>query len=186
MSLRLHPLSPRDRLRVREILDATSVFRAEEVGVALELFDDVYPAHAKRSAEAPPVSPDYEFVGAFAEGDRLDGYACFGPTPGTDGTYDLYWIAMDPASQQSGGGSALLSAVEQQLSEREARLVVVETSSRPDYGPARRFYERRGYTAAARLRDFYAPNDDRIVYVKRLTPVARSTHHTQPVRGVPR
>ena len=113
---------------------------------------------------------DYEFLGAFDEAnDHLIGYACFGATPATDGTYDLYWLAVDPAAQGRGVGSALVRAVEEKLVGRGARLLVVETSSRPDYEGTRRFYARSGYHEAARVRDFYAPADDRIVLTTRLT-----------------
>jgi ribosomal protein S18 acetylase RimI-like enzyme len=81
----------------------------------------------------------------------------------------LYWIAMHPDFQGAGGGSQLLDEVERRLTQREARLLIVETSSRTDYAPTRRFYEVRGYTRAAVLSDFYAPGDDRVVYTKRLT-----------------
>jgi ribosomal protein S18 acetylase RimI-like enzyme len=63
----------------------------------------------------------------------------------------------------------LLDEVERRLRQREARLLVVETSSRDDYSSTRRFYETRGMNEAARLADFYAPGDARVVYVKRLT-----------------
>jgi ribosomal protein S18 acetylase RimI-like enzyme len=63
----------------------------------------------------------------------------------------------------------LLDEVERRLRQREARLLVVETSSRDDYNSTRRFYEGHGMTEAARLADFYAPGDARVVYVKRLT-----------------
>ena len=107
-------------------------------------------------------------VGAF-DGPRLIGYACFGATPATDRTYDLYWIAVRPEAQRTGAGAALMSAVESQLAARPARMLVVETSSRDDYAPTRRFYQKRGYEEAARLRDFYAPGDDRVVLSKRLS-----------------
>ena len=113
------------------------------------------------------VSQDYEFIGAF-EGDRLQGYVCFGTTPSTDRTYDLYWIAVHPDAQRLGVGAALMSEVERLLWSRRARLVVIETSSREDYAPTRRFYAKRGYQETARLRDFYAPGDDRVVLTKRI------------------
>jgi hypothetical protein len=47
-------------------------------------------------------------------------------------------------------------------------MVVIETSSRADYAPTRRFYHKRGYLESARLRDFYAPGDDRVVLTKRV------------------
>ena len=154
--MRLGALQRGHRERMREILDATAVFRADEVSVALELFD------------ATP-GDDYEFVGAF-EHEDLIGYACFGPTPGTDRTYDLYWIAMHPRAQGRGGGSHLLNDVERRLRRRGARLIVAETSSRSDYDATRMFYVARGYREAARMRDFYAPRDDRVIYTKSLAP----------------
>ena len=156
--LRLGALQRNHRGRLREILDATAVFKPEEVDVALELFD-----------ESPRAPSDYEFIGAFEDDGALVGYASFGPTPGTDRTYDLYWIATHPDAQGRGAGSRLLAEVERRLSGRNARLLVVETSSRAAYAPTRRFYQTRGYTEAARVRGFYAPDDDRVVYTKRLS-----------------
>jgi ribosomal protein S18 acetylase RimI-like enzyme len=142
--------------------------------VALELFDEAFAGGGKREARSdfahaasPFPPPDYEFVGAFTS-DRLVGYACFGSTPATDRTYDLYWLAVHPEAQRRGAGVALMTELERQLEERRARLLVIETSSRDDYAPTRRFYHKRGYQEAARLRDFYAPGDDRVVLSKRL------------------
>ena len=167
-------MSPKDRPRIREILDATRVFRTEEVDVAIELFDSVFGAPlgvdavAAANPEISPASPDYFFLGAFTPEEELAGFACYGPTPGSDRTYDLYWIAVDPAVQGSGCGTILLNEVERRLKGLNARMVVVETSSRSDYGSSRGFYIQRGYVEAARSRDFYAPADDRITYTKRL------------------
>lgn len=171
VSIRLGALTRGHRNRLREILDATAVFRDEEVAVALELFDETFAAGPARS-ERMPYDPgdgvaNYEFVGSFSREGQLVGYVCYGATPGTDRTYDLYWIAVHPAFQGEGGGSQLLDEVERRLTQREARLIVVETSSRSDYAPTRRFYETRGYTRVAVLKDFYAPDDDRVVYTKR-------------------
>ncbi len=173
--MQLAPLRPQNRERVSELLIATTAFSAEEVAVALEIFDETFgegPVTNGRPerSEGPALAiPDYEFVGAFDERDHLLGYACFGPTPATEGTYDLYWLAVDPAAQGRGAGRALLQWVEQELARRTARLLVVETSSRPDYEHTRQFYARGGYAEAARVRDFYAPADDRIILTMRLT-----------------
>lgn len=171
-TISLGPLQRRHRIQLEEIVRATGVFNEDEVGVALELFDEgaglrsgVWGVDSKPQTANP--TPDYEFIGAF-DGDDLFGYACFGPTPATDRTYDLYWIAVHPKAQQIGAGAALMTEVERQLSERRARLVVIETSSRPDYEPTRRFYHKRGYDEVARVRDFYSPGDDRVVLTKRL------------------
>ena len=148
------------RERVREILEATRVFKHEEVEVALELFDET--GTAQSDEDAP-----YEFLGAFDDAGALVGYACYGATPGADRTYDLYWIAMHPHAQGLGGGTALLQDVERRLAEQKARMIVVETSSRPEYDATRRFYRGRGYDAAARMSDFYGAGDDRLVFTKR-------------------
>ncbi len=165
---------------MREILEATRLFRAEEVDVAIELFDSAFgaPTGVDGALPAvnviPPSSSDYFFLGAFTPEEELAGFACYGPTPGTDRTYDLYWIAVDPAVQGSGSGTILLNEVERRLKGLNARMLVVETSSRSDYGNTRGFYLQRGYVEAARARDFYAPADDRITYTKRLQSRASS------------
>lgn len=156
-AVRLGALQRTHRGRLREILDATAVFRPDEVEIALELFDDA-------------IAGDYEFLGGFDD-DDLVAYACYGATPGTDRTFDLYWIAVHPSAQRHGGGSRLLAEVEQRLGERGARLLVVETSSRPEYEATRRFYLARGYREVARMRDYYAMGDDRVIYTKPLSPI---------------
>ena len=165
-AIRFGGLEPRHRGRLAEILTATGIFNDDEVEVALQLFD--------------ATSEGYEFLGGFDSADALLAYACYGPTPGTDGTFDLYWIAVHPGAQGAGEGSRLLAEVEQQLRTRAGRLLVAETSSRADYQPTRRFYERRGYREVARVADFYAPADDRVIYAKRLTPKATSADRPPP------
>jgi len=170
-------LTPKYRERLRDIVVATGVFRVEEIDVAIELFDSVFGepsgtvgANTTGTVNSinAPASSDYFFLGAFTPEEELAGFACYGPTPGTDRTYDLYWIAVHPDAQGSGSGTILLNEVERRLRGLNARMVVVETSSRSDYKDTRGFYLRRGYVESARARDFYAPADDRITYTKRL------------------
>jgi ribosomal protein S18 acetylase RimI-like enzyme len=168
VSLRLGSLRPSDRARVAELLVSTAAFSREEIDVALQLFDASVTETGVAGADDARVA-DYEFTGAF-EGERLLGYACAGPTPATDGTFDLYWLAVDAAAQGRGIGRTLVRHVERELRHRGARMLLVETSSRPDYSNTRAFYARCGYTEAARIRDFYAPADDRIMLTTRLTP----------------
>jgi GNAT superfamily N-acetyltransferase len=120
---RLGALEQKHRERLREILDATAVFRPEEVQVALELFDEAFENRGmapekpdelghSRSSSPEAVTSDYEFLGAFDGSGALAGYACYGPTPGTDRTFDLYWIAVDPRRHGQGDGSRLLAEVD--------------------------------------------------------------------------
>ena len=46
--------------------------------------------------------------------------------------------------------------------------IYIETSGRPDYWATRAFYEACGYRFDSRVADFYAPGDDKILYVKSL------------------
>jgi ribosomal protein S18 acetylase RimI-like enzyme len=101
----------------------------------------------------------------------MQGYACFGPHSLTQGTYDLYWIVVDPTAQGHGIGHALLARVEAEVQARGGRLLLVETSGTPAYAPARRFYESSGYRCEATIHDFYAPGDDLLIFSKDLRQV---------------
>ena len=134
------------------------LFREDEIPVALEVFDEA--VRARGVAASDP----YEALGADVDG-RLAGWICWGPTPCTLGTYDLYWMAIDPALQGAGIGTALIVEMERRLA-GHARLIVVETAGRPDYEATRRFYQARGYQATATIPEFYGPGDDQVVFVK--------------------
>lgn len=125
---------------------------------ALELID----------AAAQPNNPDYNVLVAVRDA-RAVGYVCYGPTPMTSGTYDLYWIASDPAVRGQGIGAALVSAMEGDLRRRKGRLIRVETSALEAYGPTRGFYAAMQYKEESRFRDFYKPGEDLIVLAKRVS-----------------
>jgi GNAT superfamily N-acetyltransferase len=162
------------REAIADIIRATEVFSLLEIAVALELFDTTHgPPSGPAGAGVAGEGADYEFLGLFDTAGGLLGYACFGPTPGTDRGYDLYWIAITPHAQGAGAGSFLIGEVERRLRERNARLVLAETSSREAYAPTRAFYLARGYTESGRVRAFYGPADDRVLFTKRLQPAPR-------------
>lgn len=74
---------------------------------------------------------------------------------------------MDPAAYRRGVARALVAEMEGRLAGM-ARLIAVDTSGRPDYGPTRDFYEAVGYAAVARVPGFYAPGDDQVIFTKAL------------------
>lgn len=137
---------------------ATGLFRDAEIPVALDVFDSA-------TGNGRRADPDYETAGATVDG-ALVGWICWGPTPCTAGTFDLYWIAVDPAHQGHGVGGTLVEEMERRIAGR-ARLVVVETAGRADYAPTRGFYAARGYVVAATIPDYYAPGDALVTYLKR-------------------
>lgn len=156
-----------DEAAVRRMASATGFFREDEVEVACEL--------VRERLEKGPAS-GYEFVFAEGEDGSPIGYACFGPIACTLGSYDLYWIVVEPGRQGRGVGRALVDAVERRVREAGGRGVYIETSSTARYEPTRRFYERCGYRLEARLEDFYSDGDDKLVFGKRFrggTPASR-------------
>lgn len=150
---RVRRITAADRIGVESITRAVGLFRDDEIPVAMEVFD-----------AAVAGSPDYTVLGVEVDG-RLAGWICWGPTPCTIATWDLYWMAVDPALHGLGLGTALVDEMERRLIGR-ARLVVVETAGRADYAPTRAFYEARGYRAVGLIPDFYAPGDDQVTFVK--------------------
>jgi ribosomal protein S18 acetylase RimI-like enzyme len=157
--LRLRDLAPADRGALEALIRSVELFSEEEKGVAIEVLDS-YLEHPGR---------DYHALGAFTHRGVLLGYACYGPTPCTSGTWDLYWIAVSGEARGRGVGTLLMEEMERRLVEQHARLVLIETSSRTDYAPTRAFYERRGYEVVAKVPDFYAPGDDRWIFARTFT-----------------
>ncbi|GIK17342.1 MAG: GNAT family N-acetyltransferase [Planctomycetota bacterium] len=147
-----------DRDAVRRIITSSGFFHDFEVDVAVELVDDRL-ARGDRS--------DYRFVFLERAG-SVAGYACYGPIACTVGSFDLYWIAVDAVVRGTGLGRALLAEVERRIDGSGGRNIYIETSSRPLYEPTRAFYQRCGYRLEARLSGFYAPDDDKLIYVKTL------------------
>ena len=158
-TVKVRPLRARDRVHLREMVVSTGNFSDAEVATALELVDEAL-ARGERSGYFFLILEDT------AATPRVQGYACYGPTPLTEGVYDLYWIVVDRAAQGRGHGRRLLALVEAQVQGRRGRKLLIETSSQESYAGTIRFYERSGYDLAARIRDFYKVGDDKLVFSK--------------------
>ncbi len=156
MSLQLTPLRPSDKEPLIRILDGTKVFRPEEIEVAVEVFED-----------SLDESKGYTGVAA-RDGDQLLGYAIWGNTPCTRGTFDLYWIAVDVGRHSKGVGQKLMDFAERDMRQRGGRLCIIETSGLPMYDKTRSFYLKLGYLEEARIRGYYGPGDDRVIYTRAL------------------
>lgn len=148
-----------DREGIASLLSRAPEFRPEEVACALELVDE--------SFEGDGAEEDYRLLCAEREGKGIIGFTCWGKTPLTRAACDLYWIVIDTAHRRSGAGRAMLRHLEGEIAQRGWTLLVAETSSLPSYAQARAFYEKEGFAPESRIRDFYAPGDDRIIYCKR-------------------
>jgi len=145
-----------DPERVGRLVAETGFFSSEEVTVATELVQE----HLAKG-----IASGYHFV--FAERfNHLAGYTCFGPVPMTEGSWDLYWIAVEPGFQTKGLGRRLLRETEKLIRKNGGMRVYIETSMRAQYRPTRAFYERNGYKLESVLPDFYALGDARGIFVK--------------------
>jgi len=155
--MEIRPIAAKDRELLAELLGRIDTFSPPEVSCALELIDLALTSNKS----------DYQVLVA-SKGNKVVGYICYGPTPMTVGTFDLYWIASAPEVRGQGVGSALVAAMEGDLRKRKARLLRVETSAMEAYGPTRGFYEAMQYKEEARFRDFYKVGEDLIILSKRL------------------
>jgi GNAT superfamily N-acetyltransferase len=147
-----------DPAAIAQLVAATGFFTSEEAAIARELAEAVV-AHGPASG--------YEFLLADGPG-GLAGYACFGRIPGTEASFDLYWIVVAPHLQGQGVGRWLMALTEAAIGELGGTRLYVDTSSRPQYAPTRRFYAACGYVVAAELPDFYRPGDGKVIFLKAL------------------
>ena len=150
-------ITAKDLNRVRQITLSTGFFRDDEIEVAVGLATEAYKKGQEQSG--------YLFLFSMI-GDDTTGFVCYGPTPCTIGTYDLYWIVVDNHFRGNGTGKMLIQQTEMELINRKARKLYIETSSTEKYLPTRKFYENCGYSEEARLHDFYSESDDKVIYSK--------------------
>ncbi len=145
-----------DREAVHALVKGTGFFSAAEVDIAVELVTE-------RLLRGD--ASGYFFLLAEQAG-RLAGYSCFGPIPGSEHSFDLYWIAVENGLRRRGIGKDLLSRSEDVVRRAGGKRMYVDTSSRPQYESTVAFYVGCGYRKEAFLEDFYAPGDGKIILVK--------------------
>ena len=146
-----------DSLAILEIAEAIELFEAGDVEVIQELWSEFTTSGDRESW--------YHFLAANQK-DKLVGFACYGRRPLTQGTFDLYWIAVEPSHQREGIGEFLLKQVESKVMEAGGHLLIAETAGKPVFEPTRRFYLKNGYELEGRLRDFYSPGDDLFIFTR--------------------
>jgi len=115
-----------------------------------------------------PKQNDYQIYCLADDQDQVVGYICYGPVPMTEGTFDLYWIAVDPDFQEKGAGSKLLTFLDEVVKSEGGRLILADTSTIPQYEKTQRFYMKNGFKEVARVPDYYYPGNDRVTFWKKL------------------
>ena len=159
--MKIRPIVAKDRQVILELIHLTGLFTKEEEQVAMEVIDVCLTKSGQQ---------DYIIVVIENEQGAIAGYMCYGPTPMTEGVVDLYWLAVHPGKHRQGYGKALIQWLEKSVQEKKGRLIVIETSSRDKYAATRNFYQRLGYVENARIRDFYCPGDNLLIYCKYFKP----------------
>ncbi len=152
-------MTQEDSEAVLSFVEKTGMFTPAELSVASELIDTYL---------SDPQQRDYDLVVVENAEGQVVGYMAYGPTPLTEGVYDLYWMAVAPGQQGRGYGKELVEWLEKKVTDAGGRLILIETSSQPKYEGTRRFYLGLDYREVSRIRDFYRPGDDRISYAKYL------------------
>lgn len=158
MEIILRPMVDDDRPDVMRIVRESAEFSRLDFEIAEDVIDDYL---------NDPVQSGYFVTVAEVDG-RVVGYITYGLTPLTVGTWDIYWIAVEPEEKGKGIGTALLEDAEKEIKGACGYLILIETSGKMEYENTRGFYEVRGYEVAATIRDFYAPGDDLVTFEKRL------------------
>lgn len=153
--------SAADRARIEALAVAAQMFGPDEVGFLGGMLEEHQASAEGRAGWLVARDPEGRVLGA----------AHFAPEPFADRMWNLYFIVVDPELHGRGLGQALMHEVEQRLrarGEAVARTLIVETSSTARYERTRGFYRQLGYDEEARIRQFYGPQDDKIVFWKAL------------------
>jgi ribosomal protein S18 acetylase RimI-like enzyme len=157
--MRIRPLVEKDKATLLSMLTRTQSFTSAEIDVAMELIDIVL---------KDQIQKDYLIDCMVDDQNLAIGYICYGPTPMAQGTFDLYWIAVDPDFQGQGAGSKLIRSLEEGLKARGGRMILADTSTVPHFERTQEFYVKNGFQEVARIPDYYHPGNDRITFCKRI------------------
>ena len=151
--------APADGQRILELARGIHLFEPGDLDTIEELWTEF--------ATKGDAQSWYHFIAARRER-QIQGFACYGRRPLTEGTFDLYWISVAQEYHGQGIGKILLKEVEKRVLGLGGRLLIAETAGKPEFEPTRQFYLAAGYELEARVRDFYVPGDDLVIFTKHL------------------
>ncbi|WP_170413665.1 GNAT family N-acetyltransferase [Ruegeria arenilitoris] len=149
----IKPTSSDDIPGLKAVLDNTGLFPSE-------MFPDML---------APTLSGETEALWLTCHSDdEAVGLCYIVPEDLADGTWNMLALAVRPDLQGKRLGAALVKAAEQYLKDKGQRILIVDTSGTDNFALARKFYAQNGYEEEARIRDFWAEGDDKIIFRKAL------------------
>jgi ribosomal protein S18 acetylase RimI-like enzyme len=150
-----------DRDALIAVAEASGLFEKDQTEELAQMLD----THFSSGTDGEE-SPDFWVVDEDDSDNRIVGLAYIAPERMTQGTWNLYLIAVHPDAQKQGRGTALLHYVENMLAKKGERILLVETSGLDDFQYVREFYSKNGYDKEACIREFYAAGEDKIVFRK--------------------
>ncbi|WP_020536398.1 GNAT family N-acetyltransferase [Lewinella cohaerens] len=150
-------------LNIRPVV-ATDIPRLKAVIATSDLF----PPDLLDDMIAPYLAGEDESIWLTGEEDNPTFVAFCAPEQMTEGTWNLYLIAVYSELQSKGYGRQVMGYLEDLLAEQGARVLLVETSGLPEFERTRSFYHQCNYTEEARIRDFYKAGEDKVVFWKSL------------------
>ncbi|MEX0815068.1 MAG: GNAT family N-acetyltransferase [Dongiaceae bacterium] len=160
------PTTWRDEIRdgdvewVRSAVAANPAFTNEDAGRAVELL-------VQQFSISVPSGNSWLFA---ERGERVVGFAGYGPLPGTDRRFRLHWIAVHPDQAGQGLGRELLARAEAAAAAQGAVRLYAEALTGESHRQTRAFFRRAGYQKAAELPDYYLAGQGSAIYVKDLVP----------------
>ncbi len=144
----------KDLTGLKEVLDSSELF-------ASEYLDDMISDYFNNSD-----SDDIWFT--YIDNDRPIAIGYCAPEKLTNGTYNLYAIALRKELQGQGIGKKMMNFIEKLLSDSGKRILIVETSSLDQYALTREFYDKLGYRREAVIKDFWNDGEDKVIFWKKL------------------
>ncbi|MBV6657876.1 MAG: GNAT family N-acetyltransferase [Devosiaceae bacterium] len=151
----IRPLTRADLPAIKQVIASTDLFPPD-------LLDDMVP---QTLGEAPGAGEPVWLT--YADPDPV-AVLFAAPEAMTDGTWNLYLLAVHASRHSKGIGQALVAHVETQLRAAGVRVLLVETSGGEGFARTRTFYAQCGFVREARIREFYAAGEDKIVFWKAL------------------
>jgi len=154
----IRPTVPADSETLIGLAAETGVFKPLEIQALREVLHDYFATNQALGHLSVTLEQDSEILG----------FAYYAPVAMTDRSWSLYWIAVKKHTQARGLGSRLLKHVEADVKAKHGRMLMIDTSSLPNYEPTRKFYLKHQYEVGSEFPDFYADGDNLVVFRKRM------------------
>ncbi|BDC99544.1 GNAT family N-acetyltransferase [Persicobacter psychrovividus] len=129
---------------------------------------ELFPSEMIEEMIAPYFAQQEECLWLTGDQDGPSFVAYCAPEKMTEGTWNLFLIAVHADRQGQGIGRSVLAHIEAELQKRGVRLLLVDTSGLDEFKATRSFYYQCGYLQEAVIRDFYQQGEDKVTFVKRL------------------